>query len=153
MDITDTEAAYLAGVLDSDGHIGVVRRTRKSTRQDYVYLRAIVQIGQSKKPIITWVSEVCGGSVTLHNQRGIWNLRFYAGTLRWLLPRVYPYLVLKRRQAELVMEFMELCAVWRNGKKLTDEEKARREAIRAELEILNKKPRTEAKILELPNAS
>lgn len=138
-DISKEQASYLAGFIDADGHIGVVRRHREGTQK--LYLRPIIQIGQAKRLPLDWIAGTVGeGSVHIHGKRGFYNLRFHAGALRWLLPALLPYLVLKRRQAELVMEFLELSAVSRNGVRLSDFDLARREAIRAECEVLNTKP-------------
>lgn len=145
--ITETQAAYIAGCLDSDGHIGIMRRQRKG--QSAPYLRPIVQFGQKRTTVQNWMMEVTGAGATQEHRKGnFFNLRFHAGTLRWLLPQVYPFLVLKRRQAELAMEFLSLSSVSRNGVALTDEQKAKREAMRFECELLNKKYPSSEKVVD-----
>ena len=138
--ITDTEAAYLAGFIDADGHIGIMRRTRHSASRTYKYLRPIVQIGQSKREILDWISDLVGGAVSVNCSRGFYNLRLHAGTVRWLLPQLLPYLKVKKRQAEIVLQFTEWSAVTSNGHRLSDYELARREGLHAECKVLNTKP-------------
>ena len=146
--ITDTEAAYLAGFIDADGHIGIVRRTTRRGDKHYAYIRPVVQIGQAKRKILDWISDLVGGTVSIHGQRGFYNLRFHAGTIRWLLPQLLPYMQVKKRQAQIVLEFTDLSRVTKNGKSLSENELARREGLRAECSALNVKPLTERRRLE-----
>lgn len=136
------EAAYLAGILDGEGWIGVARRKRTwATEPDReYYLRPACSIGQAKRELLDYIVGLVGAG-SFRKRKGdriFYELKFDTSTLRWLLPEVMPYLVLKRRQAELVLSFIEDCKY--QGRKLTTEDLARREAIRVELEILNTKP-------------
>lgn len=152
--ISDTEAAYIAGFIDGDGHIGIVRRTARRGHKEYPYVRPIVQIGQGKRLVLDWIASVVGeGAVGIHGQREFFNLRFHAGTLRWLLPQLLPYLIVKKRQAEIVLEFTEVSSVARNGRSLSEHERARREGLRAECEALNEKPAKTARRIQLEAVS
>ena len=146
--ISKTEAAYLAGFIDADGNIGIVRRTTSHDGRKYLYIRPVVQIGQSKRGILDWISDLVGGTVGVHCQHGFYNLRFHAGTIRWLLPQLLPYLKVKKRQAEIVLEFTDLSKVSKNGKSLSAEELARREGLRVECGALNEKPRLKQRTQE-----
>ena len=146
--ISDTDAAWLAGFIDADGHIGIVRRTTRRGDRHYVYIRPVVQIGQGKRAVLDWISDLVGGDLNIHGQRNFYNLRFHAGTIRWLLPQLLPYLKVKKRQAEIVLEFTDLSRVSKNGRSLTPEELARREGLRAECSALNIKPAAAAKQVE-----
>ena len=148
--ISDVDLAYLAGFIDADGHIGIVRRNARRGAKEYHYVRPVVQIGQSKREILDWISDLVGGSVHIHAQRNFYNLRFHAGMIRWLMPLVIPYLKVKKRQAELVLEFTKISSVARNGRSLSDHEKARREGLRVECGALNAKQEPkEANVTEL----
>lgn len=139
--LTDADLGYLAGIIDGEGHIGLVRRKRswKRSPERTHYLRPVVQIGQAKRELLDHIARVVGeGSVAVHGQRGFYNLRFYPGTMRWLLPQLLNHLVLKRRQAEIVLEFMS-GPVW-NGRELTENEHSRRATLAAEIRALNVKP-------------
>jgi len=147
--LKDTDAAYLAGILDSDGHIGLIRRARtwKKCPERTHYLRPIVQIGQAKMIMLDHIKEVTGeGSLSINKQKHFYNLRFYTTSLKWILPQLLPYLVVKKRQAEIVVEFIERCKY--QGKELTDEEMAKREALAAEIRYLNMKPKTLRRMAE-----
>ena len=141
--LTDADLGYLAGIIDGEGHIGLVRRRRtwkKSLRTHY--LRPVVQIGQAKRELLDHIARVVGeGSVAVHGQRGFYNLRFYPSTMRWLLPQLLSHLVLKRRQAEIVLEFMSHAGVvLNNGRELPESEHCRRESLAGEIRNLNMKP-------------
>jgi len=58
------------------------------------------------------------------------------------LPALLPYLVLKRRQAEILIEFMTECRY--QGKELTEAQWNHRERLRAEISSLNAKPSAKA---------
>ena len=140
--IAATDLAYLAGIIDGEGHIGLIRRKRSWKRdpQRMHYLRPIVQIGQAKRGLLDHIEKVVGsGSLAIHGQRVFYNLRFYTGTLKWLLPQLLPYLVVKRRQAEIVLAFIAR-ATTHCGIDLSAEELFARELLAQEIRTLNKKP-------------
>jgi hypothetical protein len=125
--------------MDADGSFSLVRRPRSwATDPDRThYLRPITQVGQKKRSVLDYIAECVGAGKINVSKEGVYNLRWNPPTLRWLLPELLPHLVLKRRQAEILIEFMDRCRY--KGKKLTDEEIASREALRAEMETLNRK--------------
>ena len=142
--ISETDLAYLAGILDADGHIGLVRRKRSGKRdtQRTHYLRPVVQIGQAKMPLLEHIKSVVGVGAIVTNERGrvFHNLRFWPGVLLWLLPVLIPHLVVKRRQAEIVLQFIQDLKY--RGKELSAEIFLRRELLAEECRRLNTKPKT-----------
>lgn len=152
MNVLDpTHAAYIAGVIEGDGHIGLVRR-KNSWRKDGTsrgsYLRPIVQIGQAKPELLEHIMFLVGeGKIAHYKQRCFYNLRYFPTVLRELLPQLLPFLFIKRRQAEIVLEFLECCAYkpqW--GKVLPETVLQRREVLAQECTRLNMKPGTLAKL-------
>ena len=138
--LTDVQRAQLAGMWDCDGHIGVTRRWRSGRP----YFRPVVQIGQAKRVLPDWIVAVVGcGKVYAYKADAIANprrghmyqLRFPDSTAATFLREIRPFLILKLRQADLVIEMCERMT-W-NGRSLSAEETARREGIAAELAALN----------------
>lgn len=138
--LTDNQCAQLAGIWDCDGHIGVTRRWRSGRP----YYRQIVQISQAKRELLDWVVEIVGGgkvytqrkdNVAHPNRLPMFHLRIPFSMVASFLRQVRPYLILKKRQADLVIEMCD-GMTW-NGRLLSDEERARREGIAAELSALN----------------
>ncbi len=134
--LTVAQAAYIAGIVDGEGHLGA----RKQTIGIKTYVGPLLQVTQAKPEIINWLVDVlgCDGAVVEHRTRGHLNFRAWATMLRWLLPQIQPYLVLKTKQAELVLELAELTKP--HGRTLTDEDWFKREALVNELHKLNERP-------------
>jgi hypothetical protein len=63
-------------------------------------------------------------------------LRFSSNQIRHILPQLVPYLFVKKRQAELLIEYL---GEWRKGLHITDESYARGEDFRQRLGALNRK--------------
>jgi len=92
----------------------------------------------AKRECLDRVALVLGLQVQQIRLEGeIYRLRIFPTTLRWLLPRLAPHLALKRRQAEIVIEFL---SVPYRGKELSVEEFLRRELLAEEIRRLNEKP-------------
>jgi len=139
----EMEAIWLAGVLDCDGHIGMFRRSSNGVKNAVSphYHRPVVQISQTKRELIDRVCEIVGsGKVYGKKEEGKSNLYHYRmrekGLVR-VLEAIIPYLILKKRQAQLLLKFCNRKTY--NGRRIADEEYARREAIHTELAILNRK--------------
>ena len=136
-DLSPTDAAYIAGFLDGEGWFGVTRRKRAWAGGDGHYLRPAGSATQKIRAPLDWIKDRVSGTVSVRNTpHGVMHeLRFHTGALRWMIPQILPHLIVKRRQAELVLQFIYECKY--QGKKLTVEQIARREGIRAELDALN----------------
>ncbi len=97
--------AYLAGIIDGEGNISIVKGNIK--RPNFYY-SGYVQVGNTDTRLVYWLEANFGGRVC-HESRAKVNSK-----LKWywtlkdcssLLKGVMQYLVLKRAQAELVLEF------------------------------------------------
>jgi hypothetical protein len=119
--MTATErAAYLAGAIDGEGWIGLQRiapnaeRGIKSPRFKFG-----LTIANTNRPWLETIQSWVGG--TIYEMRGKANkrrchfIRFSATEVKAILGMVMPYLLIKRRQAELLIQFFPLAAVRRMG--------------------------------------
>jgi len=132
--IEPLELAYLAGFMDADGHFGITTRKVNGA----IYYRSIVQVAQTKLGIMEHLVELVGaGYLQKNTKKRIWNLRFNASTCRWLLPQLIPYLVLKKRQAQIALDLLNRAHIGKNGKRTTFEELRKRESLRRESKSLN----------------
>lgn len=108
--------AYLAGVIDSDGAIGISRRTERTNTHGYSY-REVLQITWKKSDYTTAflqeLKDIYGGSIGFYT--GGFNNK--TQTVRYsvdgkgtekLTKDILPYLRLKKIQAELVLEMRSL---------------------------------------------
>jgi LAGLIDADG-like domain len=100
--LTDTEAAYLAGLIDGDGSIGLhVSRSGHRTHR--------VTIHQKDPMILHWTQSVVGAghiSSRLPNHLGgiMWRWRI-SGRLQTqaFLRQLIPYLQIKRERAQEIL--------------------------------------------------
>ena len=106
--------AYLAGIIDGEGTVGIVRtkpnqRTAQINYRHYAYM----SLGMVEKQIPDLLKEVFGGCVNeerVHGMRSVWRWhKTGRDDLIRLLNDLLPYLRIKRPQAELVIDF---CKGW-----------------------------------------
>lgn len=120
----DLEPAYLAGVLDSDGSISIIKRKKQSTIHGFHY-RAIFQLSWTKTPIseqiLTALQKNYGGQVNEVKNR--WNnfpntkntLKYSIEGLKLerLLTDIAPFVKLKKEQVVLALKLRFLRKEWR----------------------------------------
>ena len=107
------EAAYLAGLIDGEGTISLWKVNAPKNARGFTH-HVTFTIAQSNEPYLDEIRNMIGnGTVKLKNPGGdrgknskpCFGLRFNAYQTRWILPQILPYLRLKRRQAEIVLEY------------------------------------------------
>ena len=143
----NTDFAYCAGVIDSDGTIYVDRFKDKRKKHDcFVYVLR-VKVGQSDKQSIEWLSDVFGGKYRLYkyiregayNKRGLYYWAINNQKAAKLLEGCLPYLKIKKSQAKLAIEFAKLLSQSRQGVKVTEEQLRKREECAIEMRLLNQR--------------
>lgn len=136
-------ASYMAGFIDGEWYISLIPFKNK----DYPwrpYYTATIKIASTNKEIIDWIKDSFGWRIY---ERTYKNNPIYKNAFCWqyqsrnikpILESIYPYLKIKRKQCELVLEkikMQEKCA-WLP---FTQENADRTIAIYNELRILNKR--------------
>ncbi len=106
----DVELAYLAGIIDGEGcfFIGLFRT--KATKNLLNY-HTYIKISNNEKSLIDWVHEKAGATNIQQDRktrkslvnRQCFSSQITGATLDALLPKIYPYLIIKRRQCEIMM--------------------------------------------------
>jgi hypothetical protein len=103
----ETDIAYLAGIIDSDGCIGIQKYNNCDT------YRVILTVVQRDLPLIEYLYSTFSGSINVVSGSA-GNKKFY---LRWVvtdkkamvvLGKCLPYLKLKQGQAYLAKQLFEL---------------------------------------------
>jgi len=110
-DLSKEEAVYLAGLIDADGNIGFYE-------QKYGYMQ-VVSIKSTSEKLIEWLKKTVGDmSVTkieknygyLKNCDGVkemFQFNVYAKIdVKKLLSQIQPYLVIKKKEAEIVLKYL-----------------------------------------------
>lgn len=106
--LTQTEAAYLAGVLDGEGSITMQRSGRIGT--------PLIAVDSTDAELLAWIHERCGGWIIFkkryadhHRQAWIWRVK--AQRALRVLEQVMPYLVIerKRQRAQALLDGYDAC--------------------------------------------
>ena len=104
--MTNQDLSYIAGFVDGEGCINIVVANRKKSKTHVVTLT----IGNTNKEVLTWISSVFGfGRIHLVNRSKKSNWKICYG-LRWcaqqaedVISAIYPWLKVKKRQAEIAL--------------------------------------------------
>ena len=144
-----TKLAYLAGVVDGEGCIGIRKTKRTGTWKSTRYA-AIVTVGSTSRDLIEdLVTAFRVGCVTYRfptkTKRSCYVWTVSSVGARHVLRLLRPYLIVKREQAAVLLEFIDNFDSFkgaRPGKKggllVSAEELARRERLYQQLRTLNR---------------
>jgi hypothetical protein len=111
--MADTELAYLAGIVDGEGTITIARRQR--------FFRPAMTVANTSMLLVDWFRERGFTSHRAVNNKGrpFWRLGWGGYSLGEALKPLLPFLVIKRRHAELLIEFCEIRAQQRHRDRAT----------------------------------
>jgi hypothetical protein len=141
--MTDIELGYLAGIIDGEGWLGLAKETERRNHSG-VNLKPCLVIGSTTHILLERLIQITSmGRISRkydysERKKPMWLLWWSANSMRILLPRLLPHLIIKRKQAELMICFLGITA---KGKHPTEEERKKMTAIYDELKSLNKKGR------------
>jgi hypothetical protein len=141
--MTPVQLAYLAGLLDGEGCITACKRGRTLKTGTPQY-EVVVSIGMVDQTAILWALQTTGLGSIRSFDNGRYNKNWsvchqwqvYSRDAAALLERVLPYLQIKRRQAELLIE---LTALKRRSTSRGQFEPERQAAIITSLRVANKR--------------
>lgn len=110
-DQTPIQWAYLAGIIDGEGcfYIGQVTYKKKNTSPNF---HSIISISNNEKCLIDWLDNIFGKAsdgrykYQSHKlyERPCYRWSTSGELLDYILPNIYPFLVIKRKQCEIMME-------------------------------------------------
>ncbi len=113
----DTFYAYMAGIVDGEGSIFISKQKRKENRVGYRFYPILV-ITNTHKGVLDYFVEKTGlGKVFERKEQEKPYFKTAKVAYRWdikhtqvgtLLKKLLPYLVIKRKQAENVLAFLEM---------------------------------------------
>ena len=156
--VMDKLIIWCAGFLDGEGTITIKRARRKDTKG--INYQPYVSCGQTVKGEIAMkrLQEIFGGSLYYYRQKGQRE-----DTVQWAVAsqkakkcveQIIPYLILKKKQAELLLEYTN--TEWtreKNTFNLTDESREKRELFFQKIREFNVKGKIRLQRLneETPN--
>ncbi len=118
---SDVERAYAAGLVDGEGCIHLARRGAKkgtyAVAHQHGQHTVLVYLNNTAKPMIDYLQSRWGGYVRRVpeneklNRREQWHWGLSANKALRFLDDIFPYLVVKRRQAQLARRFQRYVQV------------------------------------------
>jgi hypothetical protein len=115
--MTPEQCAYLAGLIDGEGSIGLFFNNAPTRTNGAVLAR--LKIGMCDEPLIRWL-KTCTNTCTItswrkHHTRWktCWVATWNGGAAADLIQLVWPYLRLKRKQAKLLCRWVAISRKWR----------------------------------------
>jgi len=138
---TKTQLAYFAGIIDGEGCICIYARTHKNKTIDYF---PRLQMMNTSKELLEWVTSNIGGMVvTRLSKNPKWKTRYEWYTQRHLMdkiaPAILPYIVIKKRQIEILIEFRNTFNIHYGSKGVPEEVYKTRHNLITQLKSLNKR--------------
>ena len=109
--LSEVDASYIAAFVDGEGSLSLNRNHSGSGRTTSYVIR--IRITNTFKPVIDWIADKIGfGStreVKLHKNANKQAYEWYINGRRAiaLLKQLYPYLIVKKAQADVLFEFSE----------------------------------------------
>lgn len=104
--ISETDKAYLAGLIDADGHI-IIKATRNTAYPG-------IGVNQTDFQALEWMADLLRGTVAFHTRRRTGSngfhrkqmiVRLHGRRAQLLCKTILPYLKIKREQAKIVLQF------------------------------------------------
>lgn len=138
------EIGYMAGAIDFEGTITANNRELFNKKKLAVHYRLMTF--NTHLGVLEHLQKIWRGRLSLHgkprkvNHNQVYNLYWGGKACIPVLKIILPYLLIKKRQAELVMELSELGAIYRPGipgRFVPPELIPRRQEIINELQVLN----------------
>jgi hypothetical protein len=109
--LTEIEKAYLAGLFDGEGCIGIDKTKSKSNNCEHDYKLRII-ITNSNYPVICWVKEITGIGCTYKydrayrvNWKPVHRWQVVSRDAKDFINALMPYLIIKRDISEACLEF------------------------------------------------
>jgi hypothetical protein len=142
----DIDLSYLAGYIDADGCISL----SKNNTMNNAY-QLTIAITSTKPKILYWILDLLKvgyvKEIPFYKSQTSWVRgrkqkqyiwRISNRGIRKIIKLLIPFLKTKKRQAELINEYLEISNK-RKGKYITEEDRIKKHLIYQEMKILNKR--------------
>jgi len=122
-----TDWAYIAGIVDGEGCIRIVKTKEPKNKSGYKY-QMVIGVNNTNEWLIHWLYFNFGGSIHLQakldNRKPLWHWYLSSRKAQAFIELILPYLRLKRPQAEVAVQFSKR----KHHRGKSDEERAIEEA-------------------------
>ena len=107
--ISETDKAYIAGIIDGEGCISITRAKR--TNGEYAYQESM-SMAMTNEEAIRTISNIFGGQYFCYQyntkNKPEYFYKVQSGVLENILQSILPYLKVKKEQAKLALEVRQL---------------------------------------------
>jgi hypothetical protein len=142
--------SYLAGFMDGESSFSIVKtfsvqRKPDGSKKKYITYKCSVSITNTNKEVMEWIAKNFGGKVITgsdknrnpkYKTRYNWFRTSHEDIEKFTLA-ILPYLIVKKKQALLALEFCKTYQTERIGTALASGVNEKRDAIRREMMRLN----------------
>ena len=142
------QLAYLAGIIDGEGCLGISKNTTKKQRQKNPKYQSEVCIINTDTRLMNWLKENFGGLVNERkiygpNDKISYRWRIKESQHQIILKAIIPHLVIKTEQAKLIIKFLTNKTQNNlDGREVSQKEIIRREYYYQEIKKLNTRGNT-----------
>jgi len=114
IDLSKEQTAYLAGLIDGEGYVGLAKSKRSQGRfkgNHYMFPRLVITL---TNPVMHEIREEFGfGRVQFvkrrkENNKDRYDWHISSNQARMLLPLVLPFMRVKQKQAKLLLQYLDL---------------------------------------------
>ena len=139
--------AYLAGLIDGEGSVSIYRRYSDQTIKSFVFspVFKIGMTGEISFEIIRFIQGKYGGDLWVRDYNNGYKpcmmLAIKGKKILPILKDIYPFLIVKKPQAQIVYEYFSGLLTQKSWKSpaMPESEYQRRSALYEKMKILNKK--------------
>lgn len=108
---TIAEIAYLAGIIDGEGSI-YIGNFSSNPKTGAKYYQTNIEVSNTDKTLIDWLIATFGGLVTqytekqtpINSRKEVWRWTASGDRVTHICELIYPYLICKRRQCEIMLK-------------------------------------------------
>lgn len=138
MQLPEGTIGFIAGIIDGEGSITIEIQSKCEVRKDNYYSVRLLVINTCK-PLVDWLEKTLGGHVStrkkIEGQKYCYKWNICSYNARDILIMCLPYMIVKKKQAEVLIKFMNLD---KGGWRVPEYVKEARIQMYQELKALNK---------------
>lgn len=146
VNLNKVQIAYIAGIIDGEGHISITRNKSNTCKRGYRH-RVQIAVTNSEVKLMNLLKSWFDGHIAEvkmdenhYYQKQCYSWRTWAVNEQLeFLKNIEPYLFLKRKQAQICINFLENGGLGYKGVGVSDQEWNRREQLCKEIQKYNKR--------------
>ncbi len=137
--MTEIELAYIAGFFDGEGCVNLKVFTKTSGKQKgQICSEMTIEVSNNDFSVLKFINERFNGRITKrYDLKHPHTLRMESKKAVHFLQNIYPYLITKKEQARIGIEFQSLIG-W-SGKKVTKENMDKRISLVSSIKEVRRK--------------